>query len=238
MKGHIRDNFDASIVSYEEYETHTGRFRELAVRLYDAMADRTAEPIGTILDAGAGSGISARAFAEHGATPVALDLSGQMLRECSVPDRVQGDFDHLPFRSDTFDAVAFTASLFLTPDPERAVEEARRVLRAGGAVGAVAPLGWQTTTGEDVFATLDRDSRSPTDVDDIEAALSQEFDLETGTWTFEATGETLRLFHSIPAIAARLYPRLDTESRVERAQQLLADVDGPLEERWRWFVGR
>lgn len=238
MKEHIRDNFDASTVSYDAYETRTGRFRELARRLYDAMADRTVERIGTVLDAGAGSGISARVFEERGSAPVALDLSRGMLRHCSVADRVQGDFDHLPFRPGAFDAVAFTASLFLTPDPERAVEETRRVLRAGGTVGAVVPLGWTTTAGDDVFAALDRDSRSPTESGAVETALQRQFDLETGTWTFEATGETLRLFHSIPAVAARLYPRLDAETRVERAQQLLADVDGPLEERWRWFVGR
>jgi cyclopropane-fatty-acyl-phospholipid synthase len=238
MKEHIRENFDVSTVSYAEYEARTGRFGELALRLYDRMADHGSGRIDSILDAGAGSGISARAFEQRGATPVALDLSRQMLRECSVSDRVQGDFDNLPFRSDTFDAVAFTASLFLAPNPKRAVTEARRVLRAGGTVGAVAPLGWRTTAGEDVFAELDRDSRSPADAGEVEAALASEFDLETGTWTFEATGETLRLFHAIPAIAARLYPRLDAEARVERAQQLLADVEGPLEERWRWFVGR
>lgn len=238
MKGHIRKNFDASTVSYAEYEAQTGRFEELALRLYDRMADYETGHIESILDAGAGTGISARAFEQRGTTPVALDLSRQMLRECTVPDRVQGDFDNLPFGSDTFDAVAFTASLFLAPAPERAVTETRRVLRTGGTVGAVAPLGWQTSEGTDVFAELERDSRSPADTSEVEAALASEFDLETGTWTFEATGETLRLFHAIPAIAARLYPRLDADARVERAQQLLADVEGPLEEQWGWFVGR
>jgi cyclopropane-fatty-acyl-phospholipid synthase len=237
MKEHIQTNFDSSTAAYEAYEARTGRFRELALRLYDALARRRGSDIGAILDAGAGSGISARAFEERGATAIALDLSRGMLDECSVPDRVQGDFDRLPFRSAAFDAVAFTASLFLTPDPGRAVGEARRVLGDNGVIGAVAPLGWTTPAGDDVFAELDRESRSPTSTDDLEAELRGDFDIETGVWSFESTGETLRQFHSIPAMAARLFPKLDAEARVKRAQQLLADIEGPLEQRWRWYVG-
>ncbi|MDR9430681.1 MAG: cyclopropane-fatty-acyl-phospholipid synthase, partial [Natronomonas sp.] len=134
-------------------------------------------------------------------------------------------------------AVAFTASLFLTPEPDRAAREARRVLRSGGVVGAVAPIGWTATDGSDVFEPLDRQSRSPTGAEAVGDALRLSFSVEHGRWTFETTAENLRALHAIPAMAARLYPRLSPKERIERAQTLLADVDGPLEQHWRWFVG-
>jgi len=80
----------------------------------------------------------------------------------------------------------------------------------------VAPLGWVAADGTDVYADLDRDSRSPTATDDVERALASEFTITTGTWRFATTADDLRLFHAIPAMAARLYPRLSTEERVEK----------------------
>jgi cyclopropane-fatty-acyl-phospholipid synthase len=161
-----------------------------------------------------------------------------MLAANPAEERVQADFDLLPFPGGTFDAVVFTASLFLAPDPHRAVAEAARVLGDAGVVGAVAPIGWVDGDGEDVFAGLERDSRSPSEEGAVAGALEAEFDVESGVWSFPTTAAAFRAFHAIPAMAARLYPRLDTEARIERAAALLADVEGPLEQRWRWFVGR
>lgn len=237
MKDAIKANFDESPTAYDEYERITGRFGALASRLHDEMAAHVDGPLERILDAGAGTGISSRAFAARSSTPVALDLSRSMLASNPVDARVQGDFDRLPFGADRFDAVAFTASLFLTPEPARAAREARRVLRPDSPVGAVAPLGWTTADGEDVFRPLSRESRSPSGADAVEDALGDHFALETGTWSFETSADALRAFHAVPAMAARLYPRLESVERIERSRELLADVDGPLEQRWRWFVG-
>ena len=236
MKNAIRQNFDESPSAYGEYEELTGRFGTLTDRLYDRMSERASGPIETVLDAGAGTGISSRRLVRN-ATPVAIDLSRAMLESNPVEHRIQGDFDRLPFGDESFDAVAFTASLFLTPDPDRAAEESRRALRPGGTVGAVAPLGWTTADGGDVFGPLSRESRSPSGAAAVEAALASAFEIETGTWSFETTPEALRTFHAVPAMAARLYPRLETEERIARAKELLEDVEGALEQRWRWFVG-
>lgn len=237
MKDAIRANFDVSVSAYDAYEQRTGRFSALARLLYAEMAALGDGALGTLLDSGAGSGVSTRVFAEEASRTVALDISREMLRGVDAAPRVQGDFDHLPFGDETFDGVAFTASLFLAPDPTVAVAEAERVLRPGGVVGAVAPLGWRTDDGTDVFETLDRESRSPTRTDDVEAALADEFEVTTGTWRFATTADDLRLFHEIPAMAARLYPRLSPDERVEKAIDLLEAVDGTFEQRWRWVVG-
>lgn len=237
MKDAIRTNFDGSPDAYGAYERRTGRFEALAERLFDAMADRAAGTTDAVLDAGAGSGVSTEVLKRHGTTPVAADLSRGMLSVNPASNRVQCDFDSLPFVADAFDAVAFTASLFLTPEPRHAAREARRVLRTGGVVGAVAPLGWTTDDGADVFAPLSRESRSPAGAGAVKEALRGSFSVETGTWAFPTTAPNLRAFHSIPAMSARLYPRLDADERIRRARALLADVEGPLEQRWRWFVG-
>lgn len=237
MKDIIRGNFDASVSAYDAYERRTGRFEALARLLHAEMATRLDGPLETVLDAGAGSGASTRALADSTARPVALDISREMLSAVESFPRVQGDFDHLPFADGVFDGVAFTASLFLAPDPAVAVGEAARVLRPGGVVGAVAPLGWDTADGTDVFDGLDRESRSPTGTGEVEAALADAFDVTAGTWRFATTADDLRLFHAIPAMAARLYPKYAPEERVELAHDLLATVEGTLEQRWRWVVG-
>ncbi|WP_255197916.1 methyltransferase domain-containing protein [Halorarius litoreus] len=232
MKRAIRANFDESASAYDAYEARTGRFAALAERLAAEM-----EPRGRVLDAGAGTGASAAAFATSADALVALDASLGMLRENPTERRVVGDFDRLPFRDATFDAVAFTASLFLVPEPAAAVAEAKRILRPGGVVGAVALDGW-TVHGGDALAGLDRESRSPASTDEVVAALDSAFETTTGTWSFDSSGDDLRAFHAIPALAARLYPELPTDERVVRATETLADVEGPLEQHWRWVVGR
>jgi cyclopropane-fatty-acyl-phospholipid synthase len=237
LKDAVRTNFDASVSAYGAYERRTGRFGTLARLLLAEMHAAAGRPLDTFLDAGAGSGISTAVLAESGSRTVALDLSAGMLRENGAEERVQGDFDHLPFPEDRFDGVAFTASLFLVSDPTVAAREARRVCRPGGVVGAVAPLGWVDADGVDVFERLGRDSRSPAGPDAVEDALGGEFDLERGTWRFAATAGDVERFHAIPAMAARLYPTAAPDERVRRATDLLAGLEGTVEERWRWVVG-
>ena len=237
MKGAVRRNFDASVDAYEAYERRTGRFSALARLLAAEMSARADDPLDTILDAGAGSGISTRVFEERASQTVALDLSRGMLGAFDAPARVQGDFDRLPFAADSFDAVAFTASLFIVPDPAVAVREAARVLRPGGVVGAVAPLGWVHEDGTDVFERLDRESRSPAGIDAVSSALDAEFAVETGTWRFATTAADVQAFHAIPAMAARLYPKLPVEERVAKARGLFDGLEGTVEQQWRWLVG-
>ncbi|WP_058991458.1 class I SAM-dependent methyltransferase [Haloarcula sp. CBA1127] len=236
MKDVVRQNFDASVGAYTTYERRTNRFTSLARLLAAEMSAHTDDGLGTVLDAGAGTGVSTRVFAETAADTIALDISREMLSEIESTARLQADFDHLPLCDQSVDGVAFTASLFLVPEPAAAVREAARVLRSGGVVGAVAPLGWFRPDGTDVFEQFERESRSPTDTSALQDALGGEFSTTTGTWQFSTTAENIRLFHAIPAMAARLYPKLDTEERVLRARELLSSLDGTFSQRWRWVI--
>lgn len=237
MKEVVRANFDASVAAYDDFEERTGRFAGLAQSLREEMARRIDRPFERVLDAGAGTGAGVAPFADAGATVVALDLSRAMLGAAAAGEPVQGDFDRLPFVTGAFDGVAFTASLFLVPEPAVAAGEAARVCRPGGVVGAVAPLGWVADDGRDAFADLERESRSPTSADAVEAALGEHFAVESGTWTLRTSAAGIRAFHSIPAMAARLYPKLSVDERVAAARDLLAQLSGSYEERWRWVVG-
>lgn len=237
LKDAVRANFDASVSAYKAYERRTGRFGTLARLLLLEMTVRADGPLEMILDAGAGTGISTAVIEASGSRTVALDVSRGMLRANDAGDRVQGDFDRLPFADDVFDGVAFTASLFLVPDPPVAVREARRVCRPGGVVGAVAPLGWVGEEGVDVFERLDRESHSPAGADEVEAAVRTEFDTGRGTWRFAVTAGDVERFHAIPAVAARLYPEEPPQERVRKATELVGALEGTIEERWRWIVG-
>ncbi|WP_254533894.1 class I SAM-dependent methyltransferase [Natrinema gelatinilyticum] len=237
MKSIVRTNFEDSVSAYAAYERRTGRFTALARLLAAEMSARANGPFDSVLDAGSGTGVSTNIFAERSRWTVALDFSREMLREVESAPRVEADFDHLPFVDGSFDGVAFTASLFLVPDPAIATREAARVVRSDGVVGAVAPLGWTNTDGTDIFDGLARESRSPTGVEDVETAFEDEFAVTAGTWRFATTAESVRRFHAIPAMAARLYPKLPVEERVAKARELLDSLDGTVEQRWRWIVG-
>lgn len=97
--------------------------------------------VDAVLDAGAGTGVSTRVFAERAQRTVALDISREMLRELEAAPQVEANFNHLPFVDGPFDGVAFTAPLFLATDPAVAAREAVHVLRPDRVVGTVAPLG-------------------------------------------------------------------------------------------------
>lgn len=235
MKDQVRTNFDLSVDAYEAYEAQTGRFAALAEGLRDVLADRGAT-FDAVLDAGAGTGISTTIFAEIGDV-VALDASRGMLTANGADRRIQGDFERLPFGDGTFDTVVYTASLFVVPEPAAAVREAKRVLTPDGLVGATAPAGWFSGDA-DAFADLPRQSRSPQTPETVEAALEAEFTVESGTWSFESSPDAVRAFHDMPAGAARLYPKLPPAERRRKSRELLADLKGPIEQRWHWFVGR
>jgi SAM-dependent methyltransferase len=90
-----------------------------------------------VLDAGSGSGAVASLVAAAGATVVASDLSRSMI--AAQPGRswpaAVADVLALPFPSDAFHA-AIAAFLVNHLDPEAALGEMARVVRAGGAVAA------------------------------------------------------------------------------------------------------
>jgi SAM-dependent methyltransferase len=93
-------------------------YAEMAARLQDH------DPI---VDVGCGEGALAAALPGV----IGLDRSPTMLA-AAPPPAVLGDALTLPFRDASMDAVACVNVLYHLPEPLRAIEEARRVLRTGG----------------------------------------------------------------------------------------------------------
>ncbi|KAL4311996.1 hypothetical protein GQ457_01G011600 [Hibiscus cannabinus] len=101
---------------------------------------------GNIVDASCGSGMFSRLFAKSGlfSQVIALDYSGNMLRQCyefiekeeNFPKEkvtlVRADISRLPFKSSSIDALHAGAALHCWSSPSNAVAEISRVLRPEG----------------------------------------------------------------------------------------------------------
>lgn len=129
-----------------------GMFDEVAAR-YDIMNDLmtigqvrvwreavtvaiNAQPGLRVLDLAAGTGTSSAAYAAKGADVVACDFSQGMIAEGRrrYPDLtfVEGDAMDLPFEDEYFDVATISYGLRNVNDPQKALEEMRRVTKPGG----------------------------------------------------------------------------------------------------------
>jgi len=85
-----------------------------------------------VLDLGSGPGTLSRVVRRAGGEPVLLDVSRAMLGAARFESRVQGTFEHLPFREGAFNAVVSGFAVRDSLDLGAALSQVRRVLRTGG----------------------------------------------------------------------------------------------------------
>lgn len=92
-------------------------------------------PAGSFLDVGSGTGYVATIALKYFKRVVALDYSGEMLKQIKDPriEKVKGSAYYLPFNDGEFDAVCTFATLHHLEQWGRAIDEIYRVLRKGGA---------------------------------------------------------------------------------------------------------
>jgi demethylmenaquinone methyltransferase / 2-methoxy-6-polyprenyl-1,4-benzoquinol methylase len=104
------------------------RWRWLTRRVLDAA------PGERVLDLAAGTAVSTAEYAKSGAWCVAADFSLGMLRGGGHRDvpKVAADAFHLPFATDSFDAVTVSFGLRNMDDTVAALREMCRVVRPGG----------------------------------------------------------------------------------------------------------
>jgi SAM-dependent methyltransferase len=105
------------------------------------LADRLGlRPGTTVVDVGAGTGKLTRDLVPTGARVIAVEPLAEMRRELAtaVPaaEVLAGAAEELPLEDDSADAVV-AASAFHWFDPDRALPEIHRVLRAGGGLATV-----------------------------------------------------------------------------------------------------
>ena len=134
------------------------RRSSLAALTHLVLPDPT--PARHVADLGAGCGWLAHRLTEMGHAVVAVDLlddDRDGLGACRHYDvsfaKVQADFDALPFGDAQFDLVVFNASLHYSPDPERSLAAARRLLSPRGAIAVVdSPMFDRVADGERMVA--------------------------------------------------------------------------------------
>jgi SAM-dependent methyltransferase len=99
-------------------------------------------PAGRVVDVGAGDGYTAQRL-RSGRDIVALEPERGMIARAAPLAWVQGDAEHLPFRSATFDAAYATWAYFFSRDwdPTPGIAELDRVVVRGGPLAIVDNLG-------------------------------------------------------------------------------------------------
>jgi SAM-dependent methyltransferase len=124
-------------------------YGEVEPRIFGHFGRRLVElaalpPDAEVLDVATGKGAVLLPAAERAARVVGIDLAEPMARAAARIARERGldsvevhvmDAERLELADASFDAVLCGFAIFFFPEPERALEEFRRVLRPGGLVG-------------------------------------------------------------------------------------------------------
>ncbi|MGW1816249.1 class I SAM-dependent methyltransferase [Streptomyces sp. NPDC002125] len=146
-------SFDSAAAQYAAYRPG------YPPALLDAVEELSGRPLhgARVADVGAGTGIATRLLHERGALVTAVEPGPGMAAELhsSLPSLpvVRGDGNRLPLATASADLITYAQSWHWT-DPDRALPEALRVLRPGGALAL-----WWNVSDESVPWIADQDAR-------------------------------------------------------------------------------
>ena len=255
FKTAVEKNFDQSAHAYDSFEERHHLFETLTRRQFELIEPSRPE---RILDVGCGTGISTQALHQalswRSPNIYAIDISERMLlrarERCESLHGVyfvRGDAEKLSaYFNEAFDAIFYTASIFLLPGFAESLRQAIHLLVPGGVLSISYYAGLFNEKGDDAILKAFPDRKYQYGAVPIGELVSCLESLP-GTRTtrvdfrFEVGWDFLFDFLSIPAQSAGLFPKIPYLERIPKVRdlcdQLVKRVD-PVFMGWEFLIAR
>lgn len=252
IKEAVKAHFNDSPSYYQAFEERHGFFTTLNAALLSLMRIPEAAEI---LDVGCGTGASCIQIlkAVPGSRVRGLDISSAMLEQArnmvGESDRisfVEGDAGRLTEYFDfPFDAIVYSASIFLVPDFRESLRQARDLLKPNGSVGLSFMEGLYDPDGNNLVVLADQAAdlgvslKRPVKLDDFRIFFAELFPVnQVRQEEFRLPLEVLREFFSVPAMSAGLFPGIPYPDRVNKVNRLFEHIHpNGVHFRWMLMVG-
>ncbi len=252
IKKAVKNNFEESPDAYLAFEEKHGFFENLNSRLVSLMGVASGS---RILDIGCGSGASSKQMLEHipDSYVVGVDNSPSMLKAARLKygdsNRlffIEGDAAELShIKSGLFDAVVYSASIFLIPDYKESLRQAKDLLNRDGVVGLTFMDGVYDDEGQNFLALADQQVNEgislnkAVNLQELLAFFKDMFSrVRTQEENFQLSPATLAEFFSVPAMSAGLFPKFPYSERKLKVARIFSFAqDRKLLFRWILIAG-
>ena len=250
----VEQNFDQSAGVYDTFEKKHHLFETLTKKLCEMNAPF--EPR-RVLDVGCGTGISTLGIYKSLKIPpiiYGIDFSEPMLIKARRRMQgkegvyfVRGDAEKLSqYFHEAFDAVFYTASIFLLPNYRESIDQACKLILPGGVLAISYYDGLFNTKGRNAIIRAIPDLKyqyGTVSYEDLMKFLARRKDFKTSQidYRFEITNEYLFDFMSIPAQSAGIFPKVPYIERIPLIRNLcdrLTEQVRPLFMGWKFVVSR
>ena len=249
IKKAVKGNFELSPAYYQSFEDRYSFFRSLNEALVSGM-DLPADA--DILDVGCGTGASCLQLLEAlpksrvwglDNSPAMLETARSRTDESDRLSFVEGDAGMLAdYFSFQFDAVIYSASIFLIPDFKESLRQANDLLKKGGRIGLSFMDGLYDLDGNNLLEIADREAkegvslRRPVTLPEFQSFFAEMFPGHK-FWQedFRLPKELLREFFSVPAMSAGLFPGFEYTDRVGKVSRLFDHLP-QTEALFRWIL--
>ena len=250
----VERNFDQSAGIYDTFEEKHRLFEILTRKLCELNAPFDPK---RVLDVGCGTGISTLCIHKSlKMSPIiyAIDISEAMLIKARERLKgtqgiyfVRGDAEKLSqYFHEAFNAVFYTASIFLLPNFKESIDQACKLILPGGVLAISYYAGLFNAKGRDAvslafpelkyqYGTVSYDELMKC-IESKRGFKSSQFD-----YRFEITDEFLFDFLSIPAQSAGIYPKAPYIERIPMVRETcdrLTKKVSPLFMGWKFVVSR
>jgi ubiquinone/menaquinone biosynthesis C-methylase UbiE len=237
IKEAVKRNFEQSSDNYAIFENKYRFFSILNASLLDRMG---IPPNARILDIGCGTGASSRQMLQTipdaiiwglDNSPSMLDVARNIDPDSERLKFVEGDAGDLPSCvNERMDAIIYSASIFLIPDYQASLSQARDLLEPGGVLGLTFMVGVfdndeNALVRADQYAQTNLSQKKPVELDNLITFVKGLFsNVNVEVVDFATDAGMLKEFFSIQAMSAGLYPTLCYEDRLKMLETLFSHL--------------